>query len=99
APKMDYRKGEWRKQDGDERIPHRPDALFTLQIVTKEEPRHFFYEADRKTMNTTDMIKKFRGHFHYIAKAHQHQQDYGIKRIRAVLTETLDTEWAETLRI
>jgi protein involved in plasmid replication-relaxation len=99
APKIVFRDGEWHKQEGDERIPHRPDALFTLHIATNEEPRHFFYEADRKTTNTTRMIKKLRGHFHYIAKARQHQQDYGIKRIRAVLTETLDTKWAETLRI
>lgn len=98
APKMVCRDGDWHKEAGDERIPHRPDALFTLRIATKEEPRHFFYEADRKTMNTTDMIKKFRGHFHYVAKARQHREDYGIQRIRAVLTETLDTRWAETLR-
>jgi hypothetical protein len=99
APKMVYRTGEWHKQEGDERIPHRPDALFTIHIAGHEEARHFFYEADRKTTNTTRMIKKLRGHFHYIAKSRQHQKDYGIKRIRAVLTETLDTRWAETLRL
>jgi len=99
APKMIFRDGEWHKQEGDERIPHRPDALFTLHIATNEEPRHFFYEADRKTTNTTRMIKKLRGHFHYIAKARRHREDYGIQRIRAVLTETLDTKWAEALRI
>jgi hypothetical protein len=99
APKMIYRDGQWHKQDGNERIAHRPDALFTIQIAGQEEPRHFFYEADRKTTNTTKMIKKLRGHFHYIAKARQHREDYGIQRIRAVLTETLDTNWAEALRI
>lgn len=99
APKMVCRDGEWYKQEGNERIPHRPDALFTLRVVRHEEPRHFFYEADRKTTNTTRMIKKLRGHFHYIAKARQHREDYGIQRIRAVLTETLDTKWAEVLRL
>lgn len=99
APKMIYRDGEWHKQEGDERIPHRPDALFTIQIEGQEEPRHFFYEADRKTTNTKRMIKKLRGHFYYIAKTRQHREDYGIQRIRAVLTETLDTGWAEALRI
>jgi hypothetical protein len=99
APKMLYRDGQWHKQEGDERIPHRPDAMFTIQIAGHDEARHFFYEADRKTTNTTKMIKKLRGHFHYIAKARQHREDYGIQRIRAVLTETLDSNWAETLRI
>jgi hypothetical protein len=45
------------------------------------------------------MIRKLGGHFHYIAKARQHREDYGIQRIRAVLTETLDAKWAEALRI
>jgi hypothetical protein len=95
APKMTYRDGEWHKQEGDERIPHRPDALFTIHVTGSAEPGHFFYEADRKTMSTKRMIKKLRGHFHYIAKARQHREDYGIQRIRAVLTETLDIRWAE----
>jgi len=99
APKMSYINGEWRKQEGDERIPHRPDALFSIHTEGQEEPRHFFYEADRKTTTTTRIIKKLRGHFHYIAKARRHHDDYGIQRIRAVLTETLDTKWAEALRI
>lgn len=99
APKIVYRDGEWHKQEGDERIPHRPDALFTIHVGGSDEPRHFFYEADRKTTNTKRMIKKLRGHFYYIAKARQHREDYGIQRIRAVLTETLDTKWAETLRL
>jgi len=99
APKMVCRDGEWHKQEGDERLPHRPDALFTIQVTGQEDLKHFFYEADRKTTNTTKMMRKLRGHWYYIAKARQHQQDYGIKRIRAVLTETLDTKWAEALRI
>jgi hypothetical protein len=99
APKVIYRDGDWHKQEGEERIPHRPDALFTIHVAGQEEPRHFFYEADRRTTNTTRMIKKLRGHFHYIIKARRHHEDYGIQRIRAVLTETLDTKWAETLRV
>ena len=99
APKMVCRDGQWYNQEGNERIPHRPDALLTLHVARHEEPRHFFYEADRKTTNTTRMIKKLRGHFHYIAKARQHREDDGIQRVRAVLTETLDTRWAEALRI
>ena len=99
VPKIVYHNGQWHKQEGDEQIPHRPDALFTIHVDGSEEPQHFFYEADRKTTNTKRMIKKLRGHFHYIAKAKQQQQDYGVQRIRAVLTETLDTKWAEALRL
>jgi len=98
APKIVLRSNDWHEQDGTEKIPHRPDALFTLQRRDNPEPLHFFYEADRKTTNTRRMIKKLRGHFHYIAKARRQQEDYGILRIRAVLTETLDTRWAEALR-
>jgi hypothetical protein len=99
APKIVYRNGEWHREEGDERIPHRPDALFSIHGAGHDEPRHFFYEADRKTTNSKRIIKKLRGHFYYIAKARQHREDYGIQRIRAVLTETLDTKWAEALRI
>jgi hypothetical protein len=99
APKLVYREDTWRQQDDIETIPHRPDAFFTLQKKDSPEPLHFFYEADRKTTNTKRMIKKLRGHFHYIAKAKHHRNDYGIQRIRAVLTETLDIKWAETLRV
>jgi hypothetical protein len=99
APKVAYRNDRWHSEEGTEKIPHRPDALFTLKKTDSNELLHFFYEADRKTTNTKRMIKKLRGHFYYIAKARQHREDYGIERVRAVLTETLDSKWAETLRI
>lgn len=98
APKIILRDGAWHQQEGTETIPHRPDALFTLQKADNPESVHFFYEADRKTTNTKRMIKKLRGHFHYIAKARQHRQDYSIQRVRAVLTETQDIKWADVLR-
>jgi protein involved in plasmid replication-relaxation len=98
APKIVYRGDGWHLQEDSERIPHRPDALFTLQKTGSPEPLHFFYEADRKTTSLKRMIKKFRSHFHYITKTRQHREDYSILRIRAVLTETLDTRWAEALR-
>src|SRR5206468_73032 len=47
---------------GDERtekLPHRPDAFFTLRFPGEPEGRqraHFFYELDRKTSTTTRFI-------------------------------------------
>jgi hypothetical protein len=99
APKITLRNGAWHRQEGTEKLPHQPDALFTLHKTDSTEPLHFFYEADRKTTTAQRMIRKFRAHFHYIAKARQHRQDYSIQRIRAVLIETRNTKWAETLRI
>src|SRR5204863_288812 len=58
---------------------------------------NFFYEADRKTSSIPKMVKKLKGHFEFIRQK-RHQQRYGIKRICAVLIETLDTKWAEDLR-
>jgi hypothetical protein len=101
APKINYRDGEWRTEENLETLPHRPDAFFKIAITEEDERRResaFFYEADRKTANTTRFIKKLRAHFHYIVNHKHHQEHYGITRIRAVLTETLDTSWAENLR-
>ncbi len=44
------------------------------------------------------MIKKLRGHFHFAVKQKLHQAVYNVPNIRAVLIETLDRQWAETLR-
>ena len=82
-------------------LPHRPDAFFTLRFPNEPEDRnraHFFYEADRNTMNPTDMRRKFRAHFEYIVRQRKHQENYGIRRIRAVLVETLDAARAQRLR-
>jgi hypothetical protein len=87
--------------DENETLPHRPDAFFTLLIHQEgSDPRRssFFYEADRKTTNTTRFIKKLRAHFYYIIRQRLHNEHYGTSRIRAVLTETLDKNWAENLR-
>jgi hypothetical protein len=87
--------GEW------ENIPHRPDAFFTLFFPERPEGKqyeYFFYEADRKTTDTTRMKRKLRGHFHFIVKRKLHQVYYQIPSVRAVLIETIDSHWAETLR-
>jgi len=104
APKVQYlpERDLWGEQSATERLPHRPDAFFGLRFhhrPTGAQDDYFLYERERKT--TTDrkrIVRKFRSHFHYIVKTRQHQTDYGIKSIRAVLVETPDEAWAERLR-
>ncbi|MDQ3819438.1 MAG: replication-relaxation family protein [Acidobacteriota bacterium] len=94
-------KGNWRELDQTEMLPHRPDAFFTLHFSHEPEGRqnaHFFYEADRKHTSIKKHNRKLRAHFHYIVKQRRHEQDYGIKRVRAVLIETIDDYWADDLR-
>ena len=81
-------------------LPHRPDAFFTLHFPRDPEGKNranFFYEADRKTASIPKFIQKLKAHNHFVAQR-KHKLAYGIKRIRAVLIETLDTKWAEELR-
>lgn len=89
----------WREDQSKlQKMPHRPDAMFSLATGDQLEPIHFFYEADRKTTSTHRHNKKLRAHFHYIVKQRRHEEHYGVKRIRAVLIETTKGEWAENLR-
>lgn len=101
VPKLAYRNGSWQELDQTEQIPHRPDAFFTLSFPNDDgrEPLHFFYEADRHRTNRKRYNKKLRAYFHFVVKQKQQLQEvYGLNRIRAVLTETVDDEWAEGLR-
>lgn len=100
VPKLAHRNGTWQELDQAELLPHRPDAYFTLSFPNEPEREglHFFYEADRHRTNTHKYNKKLRAHFHFVVKQKLHQQFYGTNRIRAVLTETVDDEWAERLR-
>ena len=77
-------------------LPHRPDAAFILRVGDKVSS--FLYEADRKTTSTVRFREKLRSHFHFVVKQRLHEQVYGVPRVRAVLVETLDSRWAETLR-
>ena len=83
-----------------ETVPVRPDAFATLHFPNRGEGKysHFFYEADRRTMDTTKMKKKLRGYFHFIVKQKLHQLRYKIENVRAVLIETISDQWAEVLR-
>lgn len=99
VPKLCFRDGKWKEADETERLPHRPDAFFTLRFPeSNREPLHFLYEADRHRTNTHKFNRKLRAHFHFVVKQKQHQELYKIKRVRAVLTETTDDDWAERLR-
>lgn len=45
------------------------------------------------------MQRKLRSHFHYTVKQKKHTEDYGVKRIKAVLVESVDDRWANLLRM
>jgi hypothetical protein len=99
VPKLAFRNGAWVELDDTEQLPHRPDAFFTLSFPNSgHEDLHFFYETDRHRTETNKYNKKLRGHFHFVVKQKLHRDYYDIQRVRAVLTETLDDEWAERLR-
>jgi hypothetical protein len=99
VPKLAFRNGTWTELDETENLAHRPDAFFTLSFPnTEREDHHFFYEADRHRTDTNKYNKKLRAHFHFVVKQKRHHEFYNIQRIRAVLTETVDDDWAERLR-
>lgn len=94
--------GRWIESEETESLPHRPDAFFALYFPDRsgeEQTQCFFYEADRKTTSLKKMQKKLRAHFHYIVKQKRQGQDYGVQRIRAVLVESLDDHWTNSLRV
>jgi hypothetical protein len=96
------KKGNLRELDETEKLPHRPDAFFGLYYADREgddNTQYFFYEADRKTAAIKKMQKKLRAHFHYVVKQKLHGEHYGVKRIRAVLIESIQDDWTNTLRM
>jgi hypothetical protein len=100
VPQLTYKDGAWSETDEVESLPHRPDAFFTLSFPEQDRGQlHFFYEADRHRTDTNKFNKKLRAHFHFAVKQKELLKErYGLSRIRAVLTETIDDEWAERLR-
>jgi hypothetical protein len=99
VPKMVFRDGSWIELDETEHLPQRPDAFFTLGFPNSDrDDLHFFYEADRHRTDTNKYNKKLRAYFHFIVKQKRHREFYDIQRVRAVLTETVDDDWAERLR-
>lgn len=49
-------------------------------------------------MNASKMNQEFRSHFHYIVKKKLHREHYQVRRIRAVLVESIESSWANHLR-
>jgi len=99
----DGERDTWYREEGTERLPHEPDAFFTLryaQLPEGERELSFFYEADRKTTTKAERIRdKFRAHFHFVVRDREKlRRTYQVDRIRAVLIETLDRAWAQRLR-
>jgi hypothetical protein len=94
----------WIEQHETETLPHRPDAFFTLHFPAEqpEDSRrsHFLYEADRGTENTTRYKLKLRAHWHFIVKRGLQRTTpcYNVHSIRAVLTESMTSQWAQNLR-
>jgi hypothetical protein len=90
----------WEESAVTERLPVEPDAMFSLRIQGREQESrfaHFFDEAGRGTMTSTDMLKKLRAYFHFIKRQHRHKESFGIHPVRAVLIETSDE--ARALRL
>jgi hypothetical protein len=86
----------WEEQQGMERLPVEPDALFSLRL-RENRIAHFCYEADRGTMNATDMLQNFRAYVHFIKRQQKHKESFGVHPIRAVLIETTDETRAKRL--
>jgi hypothetical protein len=66
---------------------------FTLRFPDRPEGHqlvHFCYEADRGSMVMNDMLKKFRGYYHFIKKQQKHREAFHVHPIRAVLVETTE---------
>lgn len=81
----------WEESGETERLPVEPDGLFSLRFSDRPQDSqlaHFFYEADRGTMNTTDMLRKFRAYFHFVKRQQCHKESFGVHPVRAVLIET-----------
>ena len=100
--KVSYdQEGRMRETDETETLPHRPDAFFALHFPDRsgeDETVCYFYEADRQRTSIKKMQKKLRAHFEYVVRQKKHLADYGVKRIRAVLVESIDDEWTNNLR-
>ena len=103
VPKVHFdREGNMCETEETETLPHRPDAFFGLYFADRtgdDREQYFYYEADRKNTSIKKFNRKLRAHFHYIVKQKRHVADYGVKRIRAVLIESIQDYWTNQLRL
>ena len=104
APQMEYdRDGElWAEGFGKEDLPWRPDAFFVLGFRRPEpEPElqlGFAYEYQKTTETAHErLLRKYRAHFQFVIQD-KPLQYFGVKRLRAVLTETPNVKQANFLR-
>jgi hypothetical protein len=94
--------GNITESEDSESLPHRPDAFFALYFPDRkgeDRAQYYFYEADRKNTSIKKFNRKLRAHFHYVVKQKKHVADYGVKRIRAVLIESIEDHWTNQLRL
>ena len=80
--------------------PHRPDAFFALRFPNAPEGQqrsNFFYEADRDTCNMTRIRQKLEAHLLFFAQG-LHTEKYNIRKVRAVLIETVSAKRSEQMR-
>jgi hypothetical protein len=90
----------WQEDTRTEMVPVEPDAMFSIRFhpaVHEGWVAHFFYEADRGTMNTTDMFRKLRAYYHLVKKQQKHREAFGVHPIRAILVETTTEARAQRL--
>ena len=80
-----------------ERLPLRPDALFTLHFPAEQRDATFPLEIDRNTTNSTDFTRKLRAYYQFVVEQKKHREAYGVPHIRAVLTETVNQAAANRL--
>lgn len=83
---------------GTEKIPFRPDALFTLddgRLPNGPNYAHFFLEADRSKENHTDFRKKIIAYWQFVEQG-LHEKRFKINSFR-VLTVTLTELRAKNL--
>jgi hypothetical protein len=81
-------------------LPFRPDALLTLRLPNAPEGQqnaNFFYEADRGTTSLPRFKQKLEAYLHFL-KQGLHTEAFGIRKVRAVLVETITDERAEQCR-
>ncbi len=81
-------------------LPFRPDALLTLRFPNAPEGQqhaNFFYEADRNTTSLQRFKQKLEAYLHYLKQGLQ-VQAFDIRKVRAVLVETITEERAEQCR-
>jgi hypothetical protein len=81
-------------------LPHRPDALFVLRFPNAPEGQqrsNFLYEADRGTCNLNRIRQKLESYLLFFLEG-RHVEHYHMRKVRAVLIETISERRVEELR-